>query len=84
MLPEQIGFSKVSELSPCLGFATGSVSELFKLGYLNPLTVFHFVIPSDWLLLSLRITFFFRIVEEEIYIYVQTYDTILTEKLFLL
>ena len=84
MVNEQDGFSKVSELSPCLAFATESVSELFKLGYLNPLTFFHFVIPSDWLLLSLTITFFFRIVEEEIYIYVQTYDTILTEKLFLL
>ena len=86
MLLEQDWFSKVSELSPCLVFATGSVSELFKLDYLNPLTFFHFVIPSDWLILSLTITFFFRIVEEEIYIYiyVQTYDTILTEKLFLL
>ena len=38
MLNEQDGFSKVSELSPCLVFATESVSELFKLGYLNPLT----------------------------------------------
>ena len=47
MLPEQDGFSKVSELSPCLVFATESVSELFKLGYLNPLTFFHFVIFSD-------------------------------------
>ena len=84
MLPEQAGFSKVSELSPCLGFATGSVSELFKLGYLNPLTFFHFVISSDWLLLLLRITFFFRIVKEEKNIYVQTYDKTLTEKLFLL
>ena len=33
--------------------------------------------------LLLRITFFLRIVEEEKYIYVQTCDTILTEKLFL-
>ena len=84
MLNKQDGFSKVSELSPCLVFATESVSELFKLGYLNPLTFFHFVISSDWLLLLLRITFFFRIVKEEKNIYVQTYDTTLTEKLFLL
>ena len=75
MLLEQDGFSKVSELSPGLVFATESVSELFKLtypnlfksifGYLNPVTFFHFVILSDWLPLLLRITFFFRIVEEE-------------------
>ena len=83
MLNEQDGFSKVSELSPCLVFATESVTELFKLGYPNPLTFFHFI-SSDWLLLLLRITFFFRIAKEEKYIYVQTYDTTLTEKLFLL
>ena len=93
MLLGQDGFWKVSELSPDLFFATESVSELFKfsypnlfkniLGYLNPVTFFHFVILSDWLLLLLRITFFLRIVEEEKNIYVQTCDTILTEKLFL-
>ena len=48
MLLEQDRFSKVSELSPGLVFATESVSELFKLtypnlfknilGYLNPVT----------------------------------------------
>ena len=75
MLLEQDGFSKVSELSPGLVFATESVSELFKLtypnlfenllSYLNPVTFFHFVILSDWPPLLLRITFFFRIVEEE-------------------
>ena len=57
MLLEQDGFSKVSELSPGLVFATESVSELFKLtypnlfknllGYLNQVTFFHFVILSD-------------------------------------
>ena len=94
MLLEQDGFSKVSEISPGLVLGTESVSELFKLtysnlfenilGYLNPVTFFHFVILSDWLPLLLRITFFFRIVEEEKKIYVQTCDTILAEKLFLL
>ena len=70
MLLEQDGFSEVSELSRVLVFATESVSELSKLthpnllGYLNPVTFFHFVILSDWLPLLLRITFFFRIVEE--------------------
>ena len=33
MLLEQDGFSKVSELSPGLVFATERVSELFKLTY---------------------------------------------------
>ena len=57
MLLEQDEFSKVSELSPGLVFATESVSELFKLtypylfksilGYLNPVTFLHFVILSD-------------------------------------
>ena len=57
MLLEQEEFSKVSELSPGLVFATESVSELFKLtypylfksilGYLNPVTFLHFVILSD-------------------------------------
>ena len=82
MLLEQDGFTKVSELLPGLSFATESVSELFKLtypnlfknilDYLNPVTFFHFVMLSDWLPLLLRITFFFRIVEEEKNIYVQT------------
>ena len=50
MLPEQGRFSQVSELSPCLAFATESVNELFKLlyfnlfkyvlGYLSPLAFF--------------------------------------------
>ena len=90
--PKNGGFSKVSELSPV--FTTESVSQLFKLtypdlfknimGYLNPVTFFHFAILSDCLPLLLRMTFFFRIVEEEKYVYVQTCDTILTEKLFLL
>ena len=94
LLLGQDGFWKVSELSPGLFFATESVSELFKfsypnlfkniLGYLNPVTFFHFVILSDWLLLLLRITFLFRIVEEEKNIYVETCDTILPQKLFLL
>ena len=94
MLLEQDGLSKVSELSSALAFATESVSEVFKftypnlfkniLGYHNPVTFFHFVILSDLLPLLLRIIFFFRIVEEEKNIYVQTCDTILTEKLFLL
>ena len=35
MLPKQDGLSKVSELSPCLAFATESVNELFKLLYFN-------------------------------------------------
>ena len=75
MLLEQDGFSKVSELSPALVFATESVSELLKLtypnlfknilGYPNPVTFFHFLILSDWLPLLLRINFFFRTVEEE-------------------
>ena len=75
MLLEQDGFSKASKLFPGLTFATESVSELFKLpypnlfknlsGYLNPVTFFHFVILSVWLFLLLRITFYFRIVEEE-------------------
>ena len=57
MLLEQDEFSKVSELSPGLVFATESVSELFKLtypylfksilGYLNPVTFLYFVILSD-------------------------------------
>ena len=57
MLLEQDEFSKVSELSPGLVFATESVSELFKLtypylfksilGYLNPVTFLHFVVLSD-------------------------------------
>ena len=57
MLLEQDEFSKVSELSLGLVFATESVSELFKLtypylfksilGYLNPVTFLHFVILSD-------------------------------------
>ena len=57
ILLEQDEFSKVSELSPGLVFATESVSELFKLtypylfksilGYLNPVTFLHFVILSD-------------------------------------
>ena len=94
MLLKQDEFSKVSELSPGLVFATESISELFKLtypylfksilGYFNPVTFFHFVILSDWFPLLLRITFFFRIVQEEKNIYVQTCDTISTEKLFLL
>ena len=79
MLLEQDGFPNVLELSPGLVFATESVTELFKLtypnllknivGYLNPVNFFHFVILSDWLPLLLRITFFFRIVEEEKNIY---------------
>ena len=91
MLLEQDGFSK---LSLGLVFATESVRELFKLSYpnlfknilayLNPVTFFHFVILSDWLPLLLRITFFFRIVEEEKNIYIQTCDTILIGKVFLL
>ena len=68
MLLEQDGFSKVSEISPGLVFGTESVSEPFKLtypnlfenilGYLNPVSFFHFVILSDWLPLLLWITFF--------------------------
>ena len=94
MLLEQDGFSKVSELLPGLAFPTESVSQLFKLAYpnlfkdildyFNPVTFFHFVILSGWFPLLLRITFFFRIVEEEKNIYVQTCDKILTEELFLL
>ena len=94
MLLRQDGFWKVLELSPGKFFATESVSELFKLsypnlfknipGYLNPVTFFHFAILSDWLPLLLGMTFFFRIVEVEKTIYVQTCDTILTETLFLL
>ena len=74
--------SQVSELSSGWDFAAESVCELFKLtypnlfknilGYLNPVTFFHFVILSDWLTLLLRITIFFRIVEEEKNIYIQT------------
>ena len=50
MLPKQDRFDQVSELSPCLAFATESVNELFKLlcfnlfknvlGYLSPLGFF--------------------------------------------
>ena len=50
VLPKQGRFSLVSELSPCLAFATESVNELFKLlcfnlfknvlGYLSPLAFF--------------------------------------------
>ena len=72
--------SQVSELSSGWDFAAESVSKLFKLtypnlfknilGYLNPVTFFHFVILSDWLSLLLRITFFFSIVaEEKIYMF---------------
>ena len=94
MLLEQDGFSNVSELFTGLVFTTENVSELFKLsfpnlfniilGYLNPVALFHFIIPSGWLLLLPRITFLFRVVEEEKNIYIQTCDTVLTEKLFLL
>ena len=94
MLLEQDGFSKVSEISSGLVFGTESVSEPFKLtypnlfknllGYLNPVSFFHFVILLDWLPVLLGINFFFRIAEAEKNIYVQTCDTILTEKLFLL
>ena len=94
MLLKQAGFSKGSELFPGLDFATESVGELFKLpypnllknklGYLNQVTFTHFVILSDWLILLIRITFFFRNVKEEKNIFVQTCDTILTENFFLL
>ena len=94
MLLEQDGFSNVSELFTGLAFTTENVSELFKfsfpnlfniiLGYLNPVALFHFIILSGWLLLLPRITFLFRVVEEEKNIYVQTCDTVLTEKLFLI
>ena len=94
MLAEKYGFLKVSELSSCLGFATESVSELFKLSYLNlfksilvylnPLNFFHFLFYQTNSFRYLELTFFFRIVQEEKYIYVQTFDTILTEILFLI
>ena len=35
MLPKKDGFSKVSELFPCLVFAIESENELFKLSYFN-------------------------------------------------
>ena len=35
MLPEQDGFSKVSELSPCLFFATEIASVIFWLSYFD-------------------------------------------------
>ena len=94
MLLEQDGFSNVSELFTGLVFTTETVSELFKfsfsnlfniiLGYLNPVSHFHFIILSGWLRLLPRITFLFRVVEKEKIVYVQTCDTVLTEKLFLL
>ena len=56
MLLEQDGFSNVSELFTGLVFTTENVSELFKfsfsnlfniiLGYLNPVSHFHFIILS--------------------------------------
>ena len=57
ILLQQNGFSKVSELFLGLVFTAENVSKLFKLsypnlfknilGYLNPVTFFHFVTPSD-------------------------------------